>query len=306
MERRDRFSLSYKTVLAPRLIANRFRLTNNAPRYTQMRRFLGPIFVFFKRVFNHFTGDIWNGLDFLTLTLVALTYAFRIYEYATSADGFGTSTIAMATALPLSYLNLLYFMQGFDVSGELVRMVIGIIRGIAAFTAILATIVVGFEFAFYILYQAGAGEYASAGAGGADVLDAPYGMSSPRMSLFAGYLLMLGDFNAEEFSASLSYNTTLMLFVVFMFLVNIVLLNLLIAIMGDIFARIQESARAAFLYAKASIIVEFESVGKAGLFSRCRNHSKNYKTKDIDYPEWLQVLEPQRAADNKDISLVAR
>ena len=45
-------------------------------------------------------------------------------------------------------------------------MVIGIIRGIAAFTVILATIVVGFAFAFYILYQAGAGEYSSAGAGG--------------------------------------------------------------------------------------------------------------------------------------------
>ena len=112
---------------------------------------------------------------------------------------------------------------------------------------------------------------------------------------------MLGDFNAEEFSASLSYNTTLMLFVVFMFLVNIVLLNLLIAIMGDIFARIQESARAAFLYAKASIIVEFESVSKAGLFSRCLNSSRNYKNKEIDYPVWLQVLEPQRAAVNKDI-----
>ena len=83
----------------------------NTRRERESVIFLGPLFVFVKKIFRHFTGDIWNGLDFLTLSAVATTYTLRIYEYAASTDGFGLSAIAMACALPLSYLNLLYFMQ---------------------------------------------------------------------------------------------------------------------------------------------------------------------------------------------------
>lgn len=56
-------------------------------------------------------------------------------------------------------------------------------------------------------------------------------------ALFAGFLLLLGDFNANEFTASLSPFATMILFVVFMVFINIIMLNLLIAIMGDIFDR---------------------------------------------------------------------
>ena len=151
-------------------------------------------------------------------------------------------------------------MQGFEESGQLVRMILGIMKGILVFLIILIVCVIGFAFSFYILYRQGKGEYSSAGAGGEDVVDEPFGMTSPWMSLFSGFLLLLGDFNAEEFNASLSYNLTMALFVVFMFFINIVMLNLLIAIMGDIFDRIQENAKAEFMFARAGIVLEFEAM----------------------------------------------
>ena len=45
-----------------------------------------------------------------------------------------------------------------------------------------------------------------------------------------------------------------------MFFINIVMLNLLIAIMGDIFDRIQENAKAEFMFARAEIVLEFEAM----------------------------------------------
>ena len=116
-------------------------------------------------------------------------------------------------------------------SGQLIRMILGIIEGIRLFLVILFVCVVGFALAFYVLYDAGSGTNFA----GTDLK--PYGMENPFSSLFAGFLLLLGDFDVTEFEASSSYYVTLVLFVVFMIFINIVMLNLLIAIMGDIFDR---------------------------------------------------------------------
>ncbi|GMH54376.1 hypothetical protein TrST_g10532 [Triparma strigata] len=211
----------------------------------------------------------WNFLDFTSLTSIAVAYIFRWnlqQEYATAA---------YAIALPLNYLNTLYYMQGFEESGQLIRMILGIIEGIRLFLVILFVCVVGFALAFYVLYDAGSGTNFA----GEDLK--PYGMENPFSSLFAGFLLLLGDFDVTEFEASSSYYVTLVLFVVFMIFINIVMLNLLIAIMGDIFDRIRENARAEFTFARAIIILEFEEM----LASR---HYKDHKY----FPTWLQVLVP--------------
>jgi len=228
-------------------------------------------------------GGIWNVLDVLSLGSILLAYAVRFFISTES------SVLVFAVALPLAYLSTLYYMQGFEESGKLVRMIIGITKGIGSFTTILTVCLVGFSFSFFILYRAGPGEYASAGAGGADVVDGPFGMSNWAMSIFTGFLLLLGDFNAEEFSASASYGLTLTLFVVFMFFINIVMLNLLIAIMGDIFDQIQETADAQFMIARAQIVLEFE--GK--LSSAVMSSEKHF-------PTWLQVLAPSLESESTD------
>ena len=57
-------------------------------------------------------------------------------------------------------------------------------------------------------------------------------------------------------SANLSI--TAILFIAFTIFINIIMLNLLIAIMGDIFDKIQENAKAEFMFASANIVLEFE------------------------------------------------
>ena len=59
------------------------------------------------------------------------------------------------------------------------------------------------------------------------------------------------------------------------------MLNLLIALMGDIFDKIQENAKAEFMLARAEIVLEFET--KLSESNR----------KDWMFPKWLQILAPE-------------
>lgn len=106
----------------------------------------------------------------------------------------------MAMALPLAYINTLYFMQGFKESGQLVRMILGIITGIRVFMIILAACMLGFAFAFYVLYQANS-TY--------DGIE----HRSPMLSVFSSYALLLGDFDTNELEQSSSFLATVVLFV---------------------------------------------------------------------------------------------
>ena len=228
-------------------------------------------------VWRYFTDDLWNVLDGMTLSGIFTTYALRVGDlcFPSSRVLHDWSTIIHGLVLPLVYLNTLFYIQGFEQSGELVRMIVGIIKGIGYFMLILVDVVVGFALSFYVLYRSGTYD--------------ELGYSTPFMSIFSGYTLMLGDFDISEFTGSVSFLSIGFLFTVFTLLINIVLLNLLIALMGDIFDRIQENAQAEFLYGRACIILEFESL-----------LSESYKKENLDmFPKWLQVLVPA-GSDEKE------
>ena len=133
-----------------------------------------------KTLKDHFI-DFWNLLDAASLSTILVAYILRFLgEDQWSIPWF-------AISLPFAYLNTLYFMQGFDESGPLVMMIMGILKGIASFMIILFVCMMGFTFAFYILYNAdgAAGVYDSAGpvisSVETSVQDQPYGMNSPFM-----------------------------------------------------------------------------------------------------------------------------
>ena len=54
------------------------------------------------------------------------------------------------------------------------------------------------------------------------------------------YLLMLGEFNTDGFEGNINLAICYIVFIVSTFLSQITLLNMLIAIMGDTFDRVQE------------------------------------------------------------------
>ena len=226
---------------------------------------------------KHLFGlGIWNAMDTLTLLSVLAVYVTRLLEFVLEEYEFFTSSMLLAVALPSMYLNSLFYLQGFESSGKLVCMIVGIFRGIGVFLLILTDIIVGFALGFLALERING-----------DVVN-KRGM---LRSVFDSYVLMLtneGETLAlEEGGVSPVVVLSITLFIVFTVLINIVLLNLLIALMGDIFDRIQENARAQFLFSRARIILEFESI-----VAPEQLNSEKGMGRATDCPKWLQVLVP--------------
>jgi len=101
-------------------------------------------------------------------------------------------------------------------------------------------------------------------------------------SLFSQITLLLGDFDVDLFS--LTYYPLLVkgVFVVSILFLNIIMLNLLIAIMGDSYDRVSESRRLEQLQQKARVLLEVEMTLSAS------------KRRDTNlFPRWIHILAPQ-------------
>ena len=249
-----------------------------------------------KGLWRHASEDIWNVLDVFTLLGIPAVLATQLVEVvvmissgenadADVASGFSGSSFLAALVLPAAWFGGLYYMLGFKESGTLIRMVLVICWSIGPFLFVLGATLTGFALAFFALNQAGPGEIELPDVGPYSVSDEASGYSNAGEALLTGFALMLGDFDLQEFAASLSPTLMRILFVVFMLLVNIVLLNLLIAIMGDVFDRVQDSAKAQYLYSLAKIILEYDTLIPQTV--RTANPLK--------FPNYLQVLVPQKS-----------
>jgi WD40 repeat protein len=254
-----------------RQVVEKFRLKSLKWKTLLSWRYFPPILVF-----RHATSEVWNAIDVLSLQLIIFTYIVRLVEYYGSADSFGASSVTIAFGLPVLYINLLKYLQGFQSSGELVSMVVAIIRGIMVFSLMLFTILMGFSLGFFALFQAG-----TRTVDGVCGEDGVFLQTDVASSLLNGFTLLLGDFDMEEYTASYSYVASCILFVFFMFLVNVVMLNLLIAIMGDIFDSVQQNAKAQHIFSKASLILEHESIMR-----------KSQKQSQELFPKFLQIMKP--------------
>ena len=66
--------------------------------------------------------DIWNVMDMTASASIAVAFALRYSGHESWSISW------FAAALPLNYSNILYYMQGFEESGRLVRMILGILK----------------------------------------------------------------------------------------------------------------------------------------------------------------------------------
>ncbi|GMH71660.1 hypothetical protein TL16_g05712 [Triparma laevis f. inornata] len=274
-------ALTYKTVMASDT-HNIIKIVGHLPMFITL-----TLWSFFARhEYNQWAStSASTTLEKIKSTLaISGTIVLGIFSNLSTAEGVGvggvsfhSSTLAMAFALPLSYLNTLFYMQGSKESGELVRMIIGIIQGIRVFLAILIVCMIGFAASFFVLFEGQSNE------------DGDSTHIGPPQTLLWSYTVMLAGFGVGDLEGSASFFSTSMLFIAFTIFINIIMLNLLIAIMGDIFDKIQENAKAEFIFARANIILEFE-----GTLNEEQRKNKEW------FPTWLQVLVPTLDSDGVD------
>ncbi|GMH73810.1 hypothetical protein TrLO_g1517 [Triparma laevis f. longispina] len=267
-------------------------------RYITFRYYAEHFVWFFRELF----GSIWEFLDTVSLIFLALNFISMLFftvleseddmSRAINSNSYWFRFAASIVTLPILALNTLYYLQGFEASGQLVRMIIGIVKGVRVYVGIMLIIMSGFSMAFYMFFKLdddGRNE---------DLDDCTYEKKSfrnPAETLLMSYGVMLGEVGKpqKDYTANSNWLIAMVgviLFVVFTFIINIVMLNLLIAIMGDIFDKIQENAKAEFMFAKAGIICEFEAT--PGFFKWVKVKYFFKVKKEEMYPTWVQVLQP--------------
>ncbi len=164
-------------------------------------------------------------------------------------------------------------------------MIIRILTDIRYFVFILAIVLTGFSLAFWLI------SYPNTS------LD----FGTIEMSFYNTYLYMLGQNISADFAAdTASPRLGIVLLVVFMFFMMILMLNLLIALMGNSYDKVQEKGLAEWRLGQASIVLEQSFMLDKD--SKCL-HQTMSRIHVLKYT--AQLAEESAAADAADSRLAA-
>jgi WD40 repeat protein len=218
--------------------------------------------------------DGWNKLHvtgYLLLLASSLTHVVTLAQWNSATDeDFRIARILCAITMPVLATQTLYYFSGLMGYGKLVRMILKITSGVIHFCVILFTIIAAFSASFMLLFK--------------DIgsLDLDYnGYTRYDKALMTVYTFLFAGFSVKDLTQSTSPPLAIFLLALFLFVVVIVLLNLLIAIMGDKYDEVQEHAGAEAYYGLAKLVQEYEELIPRSV--------KAYHENDW-YPTWIQVL----------------
>ncbi|XP_076249498.1 transient receptor potential cation channel subfamily V iav [Calliopsis andreniformis] len=152
----------------------------------------------------------------------------------------------LVVAVPGSWFLLMFFAGAIRLTGPFVTMVYSMITGdMLTFGIIYMVVLFGFCQSFYFLYKGFPG-----------VKSTLYGSyPSTWMALFQ---ITLGDYNYADLSYTTYPNLAKTVFAIFMVLVPILLLNMLIAMMGNTYAHVIEQSEKEWVKQWAKIVVSLE------------------------------------------------
>lgn len=137
----------------------------------------------------------------------------------------------MAICNLIFYMRFFYFLRIFDSSAHLVRTIIEITTDIRNFLFVFFLAIVGFGASFQILSNNN----------DPDVEGARFIDSFPASFMYS-YRLSLGDFSLDSYDKSRDLVLIYILFVLSSLFTAVILLNMLVAIMGESFNRVNETS----------------------------------------------------------------
>jgi len=148
---------------------------------------------------------------------------------------------ALALAGLIGWSYLLFFLLAFRLTGPFVVMIHKMLFGdVLRFVLIFFVFLGGFSQAFFVLLD-------------------ERGFSGYLESVKACFMAMLGDFDLEQYTASPQKTISVSLLICYVVVVTILLLNLLIAMMGDTYGNVNEEADKQWHTERARIVFAIEN-----------------------------------------------
>jgi hypothetical protein len=217
------------------------------------------------RDFKGYISSFWNIID---CSSIAFNYALLIMVMAGSDPEMENAIAGIAVLLFWS--RVFYLLRVFDSTAYLVSMITAIISDMVYFMYALIITMLAFGNAYFIL--------------GRNTEDDNFAGSDIWEAWIYSVRTGLGDFNTDGFGTSDEVLIWIIWFINTIIIV-IILLNLVIAIMGDTFGRVQETQEATKLQEFANIMRENEFL-----------ISRKYLFKNIKY---IIVVEPTRSDEQE-------
>eukprot|EP01047_Picozoa_sp_COSAG01_P034425 COSAG01_NODE_2584_length_7418_cov_4.468643_5_plen_1380_part_01 len=181
---------------------------------------------------------LWNAID--SSASIVLLVGAGIHFLNDEGFGEGGRSVG-AVGVALKWLGFVDSLRCFGSTGSLVRMVLVIIGDMIPFLALLGVVLLG-SVSFLMVHQP---------------LSEAFGFDTstngPLWPLVTVFLSLVGSFEVDDY-----HGMSLLMLCIFLFVVSIVLLNLLIAIMGDSYEKVKENENLHALHERAKIIVEME------------------------------------------------
>ena len=231
---------------------------------------------------QYFT-DIWNFFELGGYVLAFLTPILRI-----SSAELRAKRALEAVAAAFIWMRILAFSRGFKSTGPFIRMIVKIVKAVRFFVLVLMVVVCAFSHAFHLLFR--------------DVDDKINGDANYDEN-YSGWSIMLsmydmlyGNWNLDTLDLAADPYVARVLFLLYTTFVTLIILNLLIAFMGDIYGEIQANVENEWLLERTKIILDIEPFIPSNV-----QQDPHY------FPKWLHIMEPIRSEEvapvqNEDIA----
>ncbi|CAF3432259.1 unnamed protein product [Rotaria sp. Silwood1] len=185
------------------------------------------------------------------------------------AFDFQAQTAVLAIAAIIGWGYMLFFVMAFRLTGPFVVMIYEMLfNDVLRFFIIYIVFLVGFSQAFFVLFDNN-------------------GFSGFLVSVKQSFLGMLGDFDLDAYTDTTYRYISVTLLISYIIVVTILLLNLLIAMMGDTYGNVIEGATQIWHLERARIVFAIENE----MSTEERNLDSNKYWTNIDGERYLQVEE---------------
>eukprot|EP00042_Codosiga_hollandica_P021188 m.72301 g.72301 ORF g.72301 m.72301 type:complete len:440 (-) comp50240_c0_seq1:153-1472(-) len=222
-----------------------------------------------------YVRDVWNFFDFVTSALFLATF---IAHVSRSAAQFELASIMVL----MSWLRLLGYFRGSGEEGIFVRLMASIAWKIRFFLVVWLVVLGGFAAAFVVLFRRVGGTHANFWISFASVFSG----SITGLELIVDDPASIQLVFADDMSR---YRLQIFLCVLFLLLSNVLMLNMLIALMGSVYSQVYETAKAQYLLQKVRLLASLERV------FRRRKRSSNNRNSALP---WIFFTTP--TADTQD------
>jgi hypothetical protein len=175
-----------------------------------------------------------NVLSLILGASIALSAVCRV-------QGWMASYALLSLASVVGWTYVLFFLLAFKLTGPMVVMIYQMLQNdVLRFLIVYSVLLAGFSQAFFVLL----------GETGGDGL---------LRSIRTCFLAMLGDFDLEQMGSNSAFSMlTIGLLVSYVIVISILLVNLLIAMMGDTYSNVNEAAEQQWHLERARIVMSIE------------------------------------------------